>query len=63
MDYCPYFDEIYISYIFYKIFLHNDFVFYVFVKVVLAFQYHIGHRTILNPSLKLLNLFLFDIEV
>ena len=48
---------------FYKIFLYNDFVFYVFMKVVLAFQYHIGHRTILNPYLKLLNLFLFDIEV
>ena len=54
---------IYISYIFYKIVPYNVFVFYVVLKVVLAFQYHIEHRNILNPFLKLLNLSLFDIEV
>ena len=42
-------------YIFYKVFLYNVFVFYIFVKVVLAFQYHIEHKKILNLSLKLLN--------
>ena len=39
------------------------FLFFMFLWVRLAFQYHIEHKRILNLSLKLVNLFLFDIEV